>query len=91
MPRRPLSRRWTQEDSALLEKLLREGKDYHQIARRLKRSVPVIRGYARLMRSARPAGRAGLTDVLAPVSRKVMPGPRGELCVILGDEVDQAA
>src|SRR5688572_31552443 len=38
MARKPLRCRWSPEDTALLAKLLREGKDYRQIARKMHRS-----------------------------------------------------
>ncbi len=39
MPRKPLSRSWTADEIAQLATLLREGKSYDQIARRLRRTV----------------------------------------------------
>ena len=44
---KPLSRPWTPEDTALVAKLLREGKDYRQIARKAKRSAATVRHYAK--------------------------------------------
>jgi DNA-binding NarL/FixJ family response regulator len=57
MARRPLSRAWTPEDTASLAKLLREGKDYHQIARKMKRSFQTVRLYAK--RAPQPERRPG--------------------------------
>jgi DNA-binding NarL/FixJ family response regulator len=47
MARKPLSRRWTPADTVLLAKLLREGKDFRQIGRKMKRSAETIRAYAK--------------------------------------------
>ena len=47
MPRRPLIRRWTAQDSALLAEMLREGKTCAQIARRMRLSASAIRNHAR--------------------------------------------
>ena len=43
MTRRPITRRWTPEEIALLSNLLRDGEDLHHIARKLKRSASVVR------------------------------------------------
>jgi hypothetical protein len=43
MGRKPLTRPWTAQEDAFVAKLLREGKDYHYIARRLKRSAHAVR------------------------------------------------
>ena len=59
MPRKPLIQPWTAEDSVLLAKLLREGKNYNQIARHMKRSDPALRDQVRRLAQA-AAGRAGL-------------------------------
>ena len=42
MARKPLRRAWTPEDMALLANLLREGKGYGQIARKMNRSRKVL-------------------------------------------------
>ena len=47
MARKLLRRPWTPEDTTLLVQLLREGKDYGQIARKMNRSVETVRIYAR--------------------------------------------
>ena len=47
MARKLLRRPWTPQDTALLVQLLREGKDYGQIARKMNRSVETVRIYAR--------------------------------------------
>ena len=61
MARKSLSRPWSPEDTALLAKLLREGMDYGQIARKMNRSADTVRIYARrLAESERRAGGAGL-------------------------------
>jgi len=59
MPRKPLIQPWTAEDSVLLAKLLREGKNYNQIARHMKRSDPALRDQVRRLAQA-AAGRTGL-------------------------------
>ena len=60
MPRRPLIHRWTPEDTALLAKLLREGKTYVQIAREMKCSPSAVRNHAsRLAKSERRTGGRG--------------------------------
>ena len=58
MARMPLIQLWTAEDSVLLAKLLREGKDYIQIARHMKRSTAAVRNHARRLAHAVTA-RAG--------------------------------
>ena len=59
MPRKLIKRPWTSEDTALLAKLLREGKDYQQISRRMNRSVETVRIYAKRLAESerRPGGR----------------------------------
>ena len=59
MPRKLIKRPWTPEDTALLAKLLREGKDYQQISRRMNRSVETVRIYAKRLAESerRPGGR----------------------------------
>jgi hypothetical protein len=47
MARKLLRRAWTPEDTASLGKLLQQGKDYDQIARKLKRSTETVRLYAK--------------------------------------------
>ena len=60
MARKLLRRPWTPENIALLAKLLREGKDYQQISRRMNRSAETVRIYARrLKESERPPGEWG--------------------------------
>jgi len=57
MARKLLRRAWTPEDTASLAKLLQEGKDYHQIARKMKRSTETVRLYAK--RAPLPERRPG--------------------------------
>ena len=60
MARKLLRRPWTPQDTALLVQLLREGKDYGQIARKMNRSVETVRIYARrLAESERRLGERG--------------------------------
>ena len=59
MARRPLSRPWTAEETALVANLLRAGKSYDQIARQLKRSSSAVRCHARLTQSKRHPGARG--------------------------------
>jgi hypothetical protein len=62
MARKPLFKFWTAEDGALLAELLREGRDYKTIARRLKRSAESVRQHAKRLaepRSGRPGGNEG--------------------------------
>ena len=60
MPRKLIKRPWTPEDTALLAKLLREGKDYQQISRRMNRSVETVRNLRQETCGVRTAaGRAG--------------------------------
>ena len=54
MARKPLRRAWTPEDTALLATLLREGKDYGQIARKMNRSSAVLRFYAKGLAQSEP-------------------------------------
>ena len=59
MARKPLIQPWTEEDGALLAKLLRSGKDYKLIARHMKRSAAAVRRHARLAQSKQqPSGAA---------------------------------
>jgi len=58
MARKPLRRAWTPEDTALLANLLREGKGYGQIARKMNRSRAVIRVYANRLAQPEPRGHA---------------------------------
>ena len=59
MARKVLRRAWTLEDTVVV-KLLQEGKDYHQIARKLKRSTETVRLYAqRLPQLERRPGERG--------------------------------
>jgi hypothetical protein len=44
--RKPLHRPWTVEDSAMLEKLLHEGKSHTEIAREMKRVRSVVENHA---------------------------------------------
>ena len=59
MARRPLSRPWTAEETALVANLFRAGKSYDQIARQLKRSSSAVRRHARLAQSKRQPGASG--------------------------------
>jgi hypothetical protein len=74
MARMPLIQLWTAEDSVLLAKLLREGKDYIQISRHMKWSAAAARNRARrLAQSQAAAGRAGaegeaMSDEIASLS-----------------------
>jgi len=52
MPRKPLIQPWTAEDSALLAKLLREGKSYDQIARHMKRTASAVREHSKRLRES---------------------------------------
>jgi len=54
MARKPLRRAWTPEDTALLANLLREGKGYGQIARKMNRSRKVLRFYANRLAQPEP-------------------------------------
>jgi DNA-binding NarL/FixJ family response regulator len=61
MARKPLFRSWTADEIAVLETLLREGKTYRQIARRLKRSEAAVGHQARrLAESERLLGNLGV-------------------------------
>jgi hypothetical protein len=61
MARKSLIRPWTAGDSTLLEQLLREGKSYDQIARRMKRSQSGVKHRAeRLTGSERRRSELGV-------------------------------
>ena len=54
MPRRPLRRRWTPEDDEVLASLLREGKDYSEIARKMNRSSNALRLHTKKVAQSEP-------------------------------------
>ena len=54
MARKPLRRAWTPEDTALLANLLRVGKGYGQIARKMNRCPRVLRFYANRLEQSEP-------------------------------------
>ena len=57
MPRKSLKRPWTPEDTALLAKLLREGKSNNEIARKMSRSRAAVGQHVRRLTESerRPA------------------------------------
>jgi len=56
MPRRPIIRRWTQEDRVLLEQMLRDGKTPEQIARHMLCSASAVRNQIGRFAEERPSG-----------------------------------
>ena len=69
MPRKPLSRPWTPEETALLVRLLRNGEDLHRIARQMKRSFAAVQHHAGRLRA-----RSALRDLRAQQQPKPEPG-----------------
>ena len=59
MPWRPINRRWTPADDELLVKLLREGKSFVIVARRMKRTPLAVRHRAGRLRSEPQPGERG--------------------------------